>query len=190
MTISPQHNRSHFINILVDAFEQNLSVNYIIKQDQKRLTRIRKLMEYAYTICERYGKVVTTEDGSCCALILFPDQKKFSFSSVLLDLRLIFGVTGIRNLLKVTKRESRINEQHPNKSIYYLWFIAVNPGHQGKGLGSELLKALINDAKEMHRPFYLETSTLKNIPWYQKFGFQIYHELDIGYRLYFLKHFA
>jgi hypothetical protein len=33
---------------------------------------------------------------------------------------------------------------------------------------------------------YLETSTLKNIPWYQRFGFTIYQEIDMGYQLSFL----
>lgn len=188
MIIPSKKSKSDVINILAQAFEDNQSVNYIVHQDGKRGERIRRLMEYAYAVCERYGKVLTTEDGYGCALILFPDQKKFSLRALVLDLKLILGVTGIQNLFKVLSREKRINQQYPEKSIYYLWFIAVDPKHQGKGLGTALLEALMEDAKEMQRPFYLETSTLKNIPWYRKSGFQIYHELDFGYPLYFLKH--
>ncbi|NRF41118.1 GNAT family N-acetyltransferase [Pedobacter foliorum] len=180
--------KAHFIDILTAAFQDNQSVNYIVQQDNNRMIKIRRLMEYSYSICERFGKVVTTEDGHCCALILFPDQKKFSFGTLVLDLRLILGVTGMQNLFKVLKRERLINQQHQQKSIYYLWFIAVDPKHQQEGRGSDLLKTLIADASNMQRPFYLETSTLKNIPWYEKNGFQVFHELDIGYRLLFLRH--
>jgi Acetyltransferases len=181
-------NKARFIEILTAAFADNLSVNYIVQQDHKKQVRITRLMEYAYATCERYGKVISTEDGHGCALVLFPDQKKFSLRSLLLDLKLILGVTGLGRLFKILKREQLVNAQHPHKRIYYLWFVAIDPAHQGKGLGTELLRKLIADANSMQRPFYLETSTLKNIPWYEKNGFRIFHELDIGYRLYFLRH--
>lgn len=186
--MKPSNNKQHFIDLLQVAFEDNQSVNYIVKQDQKSRDRKARLMEYAYTTCERYGKIINTEDGYGCALVLFPDQKKFSLQSLFLDLKLILGVTGLSRLFKILKREQLINAQHPHKRIYYLWFIAVDPAHQGKGLGTALLRKLIADANSMQRPFYLETSTLKNIPWYEKNGFQVFHELDIGYRLYFLRH--
>ena len=71
--------------------------------------------------------------------------------------------------------------------MYYLWFIGVDPKEQNKGTGSTLLKDVIHQASLKNRSVYLETSTSKNIPWYEKFGFKIYNELDLGYRLYFLK---
>ena len=55
------------------------------------------------------------------------------------------------------------------------------------GRGSSLLDELITRSNSVNRPIYLETSTLRNIPWYKKFGFQIYEELDLGYKLFFLK---
>lgn len=182
------NNRQRHIDLLQAAFADNLSVNYIVQQDQKKKMRIARLIEYAYTTCERYGKVISTDDGHGCALVLFPDQKKFSLRSLALDLKLILDVTGFSRLFKILKREQLINEQHPDKFIYYLWFIAIDPVQQGKGLGTELLQKLIAEAHLMQRPFYLETSTLKNIPWYEKNGFRIFHELDIGYRLYFIRH--
>ena len=181
-------NKAHFTDMLAIAFENNQSANYIVQQDRKRGQRIKRLMAYAHVVCERCGKVLTTVDGYSCALILFPDQKEFSLSTLVLDLKLILGVIGIQNPFKVLRIEKLINQQHSEKFIYYLWFIAVDPKHQGEGMGTELLKKLIADANSMQRSFYLETLTLKNISWYQKPGFQIYDELDIGYRLYFLKH--
>jgi ribosomal protein S18 acetylase RimI-like enzyme len=54
-------------------------------------------------------------------------------------------------------------------------------------LGSELMKEIITDATAMNRTICLETSTVKNILWYEKFGFKIYKELDFGYKLYCMK---
>ena len=71
--------------------------------------------------------------------------------------------------------------------MYYLWFIGVDPEHQNEGIGSILLDDIIEDSERKRRPIYLETSTVKNLPWYKKFGFQIYHELNLSYKLFFLK---
>jgi len=76
---------------------------------------------------------------------------------------------------------------YTKKLMYYLWFIGVDPDQQNKGIGSSLIKEVIEEAHSQQRPVYLETSTLKNIPWYEKFGFKIYNELNLGYRLYFMK---
>lgn len=70
--------------------------------------------------------------------------------------------------------------------MYYLWFIGVDPDFQNTGIGSILLDELVEDSKFKKRPIYLETSTLKNLPWYKKFGFNIYHEADLSYKLFFL----
>jgi len=71
------------------------------------------------------------------------------------------------------KRESKIKELQPKKLMYYLWFIGVDSDKQNKGIGSSLIKEVIEEVHFQQRPVYLETSTLKNIPWYKKFGFKI-----------------
>ena len=71
--------------------------------------------------------------------------------------------------------------------MYYLWFIGVDPKYQGSGIGTDLMQSLIEDSEKQQRPIFLETSTLRNLPWYKKFGFEIYNELELSYKLYFLK---
>lgn len=69
----------------------------------------------------------------------------------------------------------------------YLWFIGVDPGVQNQGIGSKLLQEIIDYSNNNNRPIYLETSTVKNLPWYEKFGFEVYNEQDLTYHLYFFK---
>lgn len=119
--------------------------------------------------------------------MVLPDKKKTNLTTILLDLKLIFYCTGFANVKKAIKREAKIKELQPKEPIYHLWFIGVDPAEQNKGIGSALLAELIKDGTSMQRTICLETSTLKNIPWYEKFGFKIYNELDLGYKLFFLK---
>lgn len=85
---------------------------------------------------------------------------------------------------KILNREKQIRAHQPIVPFYYLWFIGVHPEHQGQGIGSKLLEEVIEFYKNEGRPFYLETSVASNLPWYQKYGFKIINEIDIGYKLY------
>lgn len=175
------------IDILSKSFDDNKSVNYIVKQDGKRLKRINALMDYSFEVCNAFGEVFLSEDKKACALVLFPDQKRTTLKSILLDAKLILSCVGIDNISKAMSRESKINKLKPKDDMYYLWFIGVDPEYQHTGTGTKLLNEVIEDSTRKERPIYLETSTLTNLPWYKRFGFNIYNELDLGYNLFFLK---
>lgn len=174
-------------DILAKSFDDNKSVNYIVKQDGKREQRLKSLMEYSFDVCYLFGDVFLTEDKKGCALIVLPDKKKTTLKSILLDLKLIFSCIGLSNVKKAMERESKIKTLQPKEPMYYLWFIGVDPIEQNKGIGSALLAEVIKEGVSKQRTICLETSTLKNLPWYEKFGFKIYNELDLGYKLFFLK---
>lgn len=183
-----QHtDRATIVDILVNSFRDNKSVNYIIQQDSKKELRLRRLMEYSHDVCKLYGDVFITADKSGCALIVKPDKKKNSLKSIMLDAKFVIKCLGLSNVKKAMSREAKIKSYHPDGLIYYLWFIGVDPNKQSQGIGSSLLKQVIAEGQKESRIICLETSTLKNIPWYQSFGFKIYQELDFGYKLFCLK---
>lgn len=175
------------VDILTNSFDTNQSVNYIVKQDQKRVQRVSLLMDYSFEVCYLFGDVFLSNDKKACALVIYPDKKKTNLKSILLDVKLILSSVGLKNIKKAIARESMINKIQSKELKYYLWFIGVDPEYYNKGIGSILLDEIIEDSEHKKRPIYLETSMLKNLPWYEKFGFQIYHELDLSYKLFFLK---
>lgn len=175
------------VEILAEAFDNNQSINYLIPQDDKREKRIKSLMEYSFDVCYLFGNVLLSEDKKGCALILLPDKKKTNLKSTLLDLKFIFQSIGLSNVKKAISRESEIKKYHPKGPLYYLWFIGVDENEQSKGIGSKLLSEVVEEGRKQNRTVCLETSTVKNLPWYQKFGFEVYKELDFGYKLYCMK---
>ena len=175
------------VDMLTRSFIDNKSVNYIIKQDEKSEHRLKHLMEYSFDICNLFGDVFVSDDRKGCALVVVPDRKKVTVKSILLDIKMVFSVTGLSNIKKAIRRESAIQKIHPSVPLYYLWFIGVEPSQQGNGIGSKLLNEIIQKGLSENRTICLETSTLKNIPWYEKHGFKTYQELDFGYKLYCMK---
>lgn len=179
--------RQQVIDILTPAFAENKSVNYVVKNDRRKEARIRALMAYSFDMCHTFGEVWLSDDFQACALLLFPEQKKTRLKTIMWDARLAVRGFGLERVGRVLKRESRIKQHHPTSGYVYLWFVAVAPGQQGKGLGNALMQKVLRRYDAQQLPLYLETSTLRNLPWYEQLGFEIYNELDFSFALYMLR---
>ncbi len=171
------------INILSKSFDTNKSINYVVKQDAKRLERIKILMEYSFFMGYNFGKVFISNDNNSCAILIH--QKKTTLKSVLWDIKLIFNVIGVKRVLKVLKRENKLKSIQPKEKFIHLWYLGVFPEFQSKGIGTELLNNVTQYYKK--EQIYLETSTLSNLPFYKKNGFKIIDEIELDYKLFVLK---
>lgn len=187
MIRAQERDRELIVEILTSSFRDNLSVNYIIQQDTNRELRLKRFMEYSHDYCRLFGDIFINEERTGCALVVKPDTKRSSLTSILLDVKFVVGCLGLSHLKKAMNREAKIKSQHPKGLLYYVWFIGVNPDEQHNGIGSKLLQEVIKQGQSERRIICLETSTLKNIPWYQSFGFTIYNEMDFGYKLFCLR---
>jgi len=179
--------KSVILDILTTSFDDNKSVNDVVRQDHNRVDRIRKLMAYSFNVCQAFGEVWIENDQQACALILFPDTKRITFRMLLWDFKLALSVVGLGRVGAVLKRDGMIKSNHPKSPIAYLWFIGVRPKLQGKGIGSTFIQEVIQECDRKERPIYLETSMEKNLPFYQKFGFDIFESLQLSYTLYLLR---
>jgi GNAT superfamily N-acetyltransferase len=187
MLKATKEHKDLIVALLGQSFQQNQSVNYIIHQDSHRLTRIRYLMDYSFEICLLFGEVWLSDDYNACALVLYPHQKRMTLYAIWLDILLIFRAITLFGVLKTLKREAAIKQIQPKIDMAYLWFIGVEPDKQGLGNGTALLSEIIDNADNDGLPVYLETSTVKNLPWYKHNGFEIYEKLELSYTLFFLK---
>jgi len=187
MIKATEQERNLVIDILTDSFEDNQSINFIINNDEKRVQRIRALMAYSFDMCKLFGEVYLNDEKTGCALIMYPHKKKTTLNAIWLDMMLVVKSIGISRAGKAMNRESQIKSRYPKEPFYYLWFIGVDRSAQHQGKGSALLSEVINEAEKQKLPILLETSTLKNIPWYNRFNFKIYDKIEFSYTLFMLK---
>ncbi len=68
-------------------------------------------------------------------------------------------------------------DHHPSEPVWYLPFIGVDPPHQGRGLGSRLLRVGLARADRDGLPAYLEASTPRSRALYERHGFEVIGEL-------------
>jgi len=69
---------------------------------------------------------------------------------------------------------------HPKEPHWFLPFIAVDPFHQGKGYGSALMKHALVPCDRDRTLAYLESSNPKNIPLYERHGFELLGTIQVG----------
>ena len=86
--------------------------------------------------------------------------------------------TGVYGLGRWLTWLSRIDKQHPKSPHYYLEFIGVDPAWQGNGLGSSMLHHLVS-GRSGPRGLLSRTGNPRNVPLYQRCGFQTVAEEEI-----------
>ena len=69
---------------------------------------------------------------------------------------------------------------HPTEPHWYLPMIGVDPAHQGAGVGSALMTEALKAVDRDGLIAYLESSNPKNIPLYQRYGFEVIGEIQSG----------
>jgi hypothetical protein len=181
------NDKETIVDLLCKTFDTNISANFIVKQDNKRKERLRVLMNYAFDICYMFGNIYLSTNKDACALTLLPDHKKTTLKTIKLELKLVFNCIGLNRIFKVLNRERKLKSYQPKKPIIYLWVFGVDKDQQSKGTGSRLLRELIQESEKQKRAIYLETSMEKNLIFYKKNGFEIFHELNVGHKIFLIR---
>jgi ribosomal protein S18 acetylase RimI-like enzyme len=70
---------------------------------------------------------------------------------------------------------------HPTAPHWYLGMLGVDPDHQGRGLGSELLDPVLRRCDDEGIPAYLESSKQANVSFYVRHGFEVTEEISLGH---------
>lgn len=74
----------------------------------------------------------------------------------------------------------QMDHYHPKTPHWYLPLTGVDPMQQGKGYGAQLLEAALERCDEAQLSAYLESSNPRNIPLYERHGFQALGRIQAG----------
>jgi ribosomal protein S18 acetylase RimI-like enzyme len=69
---------------------------------------------------------------------------------------------------------------HPRESHWHLPLIGVDPAHQGKGIGSALLSHVLNVCDAQKVSAYLEATSPRNVPLYERHGFEAVGSIQVA----------
>lgn len=115
-------------------------------------------------------------DGCAAALWLPPDAEPDENAMV----ALIEGSAPPDRRAAIFEILERMEAAHPKEPHWYLPLIGTDPGRQGGGFGSALLKHALATCDEQQLPAYLEATSPTNIRLYQRHGFEVCGTIQVG----------
>ncbi|HEU5377735.1 MAG TPA: GNAT family N-acetyltransferase, partial [Ktedonobacteraceae bacterium] len=151
------------------------------EEERKRLLEPLQDMVVRYVL--RYGEITCTPDLRSAACWLPPGRTSLTDLGFLLagalPAMLNLGRATLQRAAQIETLMSRQQKRIVPGPHWSLAILAVDPPYQGQGLGSQLLRAGTARADAANLPCSLDTATARNVPLYQRFGFQVVHEEEV-----------
>jgi ribosomal protein S18 acetylase RimI-like enzyme len=161
---------------LARAFFEDPVFAWLLPDASDRLERAeRGFAFYLRRIYLEHDECYTLDGGGAGALWLPPNTWHLG---PLAQLRLAPGMlaaTG-RRFPQLMRAIATIESNHPKAPHFYLPFVGVEPAMQGRGLGTALMRPILERCDREGLPAYLESTTPRNRACYERQGFQVTEE--------------
>jgi GNAT superfamily N-acetyltransferase len=164
--------------MLVRAFADDPVANFMFTGERRR----RRGLHAFFTSQLRrqylpYREVYTTDTLDAVAIWGPPDRQLHRQS-----LRELFELLPTApflapRMVRALRLLFQIDGLHPKEPHWYLATLGTEPSRQGHGIGSALLRSVLDRVDEEGVPAYLESSKDRNVPLYARFGFEVVDEL-------------
>lgn len=166
--------REHAVAVIVAAFAADPLMRWALPQPATYLSAFSELADMLAGTA--FGSGTADLAGAAVALWFPPGQD--------LDGEAVGGLLARAvdddRLPDVFELLGRMSEHHPQEEVWYLPLLGVDPFHQGRGLGSAVLAQGLARADADHRPAYLEASSPRNRALYERHGFTVVSEIQVG----------
>ena len=163
------------IDILSDAFHDDP----VMRWSSPKESYPRFAFGMTLPSCLPHRLTYVTVDGSGVASWLPPGVAMTPSVGIS---TLCHGVTehGLGSLARVLKLFLQLGNFHPREPHYYLFALGTRTAHQGRGVGTALMRDVIDRCDETGTQAYLESSNLANLAFYRRHGFEVMDEIQTG----------
>jgi GNAT superfamily N-acetyltransferase len=107
------------------------------------------------------------------AAYLPPGRCQPSAAARVRSLPTLLGSSGITRAWRTLLWSYEWSRRDPEAAHWHLGPVGVNRDLQGRGVGSALVTAFGRRMDALHATAYLETDKPENVPFYERFGFQV-----------------
>ncbi len=108
-----------------------------------------------------------------------PERCQLTTTEKLRLLPAIVAGSGLGGTVRVLSWTVAWSGQDPKEAHWHLGPVAIERHLQGKGVGTELLREFCSRMDASRSMAYLETDKRENVPFYERFGFQVAAEQQV-----------
>jgi GNAT superfamily N-acetyltransferase len=167
--------------VLADAFAEDPVFAWLIPpQLPGRDDRLRTFFTSMSRGYLRQGKpCYLTGDASAAALWAAPGAWTMPLSQVILEAA-PNALALRRRLVRALRTQLQIERLHAKQSPphWYLGYLGTRRDRQGQGLGTQMLREVLVNLDTDGVPAYLESSSERNLPLYERNGFRVVGDLQ------------
>lgn len=169
-------------DILTDAFVTDPVLAWLLPPTVRRQRRRMQMLwsETAKEYLDKDKPIYLTEDGKGAAIWAPPGTWAPTTTQSLAELVPYLRIFRT-SMPKAMRFSTEVMGKHPRSpNHWYLYAIGAHPSAQGRGVGSTLLRDRLAEIDQSGEPAYLESSNIRNVPLYQRHGFEVVEEITVS----------
>jgi GNAT superfamily N-acetyltransferase len=174
------HELDSLAAVLARAFYDDPVFRWVVNDDSRRLRFLQRSFHlYLRRLWFAQDECYTTETVAGAIAWELPGQWK---TGILGQLRLLPSMLAIngRLLPRILRALAATESNHPVEPHYYLPVVGVEPEWQGRGLGTALMRPVLERCDDEKLPAYLEASSPLNRALYERHGFHVTEQFAVG----------
>ena len=154
---------------------------YVIPNKEKRYENIKHVFQFTTCMGLRYGEVHATSTNleGVGVWIFFDTYKEYGWGNYTCSFKAKMwklGTQAGRLFKPVMEVNAKMHVKYAAGKHWYLQSLGVDPEYQGKGHGRMLMNYMLEKIDKNPLPVFLETSTVNNVNFYKKLGFEVMEE--------------
>lgn len=173
----------HIVGTLTSAFIDDPLMKYLFPDPVSRPNQINSFFRINVTLGLTVGEVYGTSSNQGYAVWLFPgDRSRSRLSKADLPIERLKPLLEQESLERYVNFERYVRDRHLElvRPLYcLLLFLGVDKYRRGRGLGSSLLRPILEYSDRARLPCILDTMNRDNIPFYAGHGFKVRQEYRI-----------
>jgi ribosomal protein S18 acetylase RimI-like enzyme len=163
---------------LARAFEDDPVMSWFFPRSEQRTERNERFFAMRLRQLLPHGETYTVDGALGGALWALPDRWRVGrVEELRMGVALLPAIW--RRLGPVLKGVEMIERAHPTAPHYYLAVLGTGPEAQGQGVGSALMRPMLDACDRDDVPAYLESSKERNIDFYARHGFRVTGEVRL-----------
>lgn len=163
--------------MLARAFDDDPVMSWFFARDATRPAWTRSYFRVRLRALLDSGEVYTTDDAAGAALWSPPEAWRFGLWETVALARFLPAMG--RRTRRVLHGLESVERRHPETPHWYLAVLGTEPARQGEGIGSAVLRPVLDACDADEIPAYLESSKERNVDFYARHGFRVTEEVSL-----------
>ena len=175
----------------LEIFSNNLAISFkgypLFETLSNYKYNVKKMKSFWKVSLKTISKeaVFLTDSKEANSLAIFTPYQKDGVSTwqyIKAGALSLFFTMGIKTTTRMTSFEKfalEIKNKYAKDGCWYLFTFVTMPEFRGKGLGSKIIRPMLNYLDEHNQDCYLETLSPTNVEIYKKYGFELKEEVEV-----------